>query len=132
VGGGIAFKAAALTAGAAIATGVGYEGTKRELLQKPRPAGAAAVVVKRTPHRAPAVQPAAFTKPRETRHDQKPFKRSVAAKHAHDLKPFKPAHARKPNPARGHANHAAARPPKAKHHGLAKGHAKLEHGKSGH
>jgi RNA polymerase sigma factor (sigma-70 family) len=119
VGGGVVFKAAALTAGAVVASGIGYEGTKKELLQKPRAAAAAVVVVKRAPAQAPAAKP-------------KPKPATPARSHARDLKPFKPARPKKPNPGRGHAKHAATRPSKAKGHGLAKGHTKLKHGKSGH
>ncbi|HSC49032.1 MAG TPA: sigma-70 family RNA polymerase sigma factor [Gaiellaceae bacterium] len=95
VGGGLAFKAAALTAGALIATGVGYEGVKQELLPKPHPAAAAAPIAQQRASRAPAKTVAAvrtFTAPQEARHDQQPFRRqAVKARKAHPAHPLTPA-----------------------------------------
>ncbi len=91
VGGGLAFKAAALTAGALIATGVGYEGVKKEL-QKPHPVAAAAPMAQHrangTPTKRATVTATRFTALQEAKNDQKPFRRSaVKARKAH------PAHA---------------------------------------
>jgi RNA polymerase sigma factor (sigma-70 family) len=96
VGGGLAFKAAALTAGALVATGVGYEGVKQKRLQKPHPAAAAAPVAKQRAN-GTAVKRAgplrvAFTASHEAKHDQKPFRPSaVKARKAHPAHPVTPA-----------------------------------------
>ena len=92
VGGGLAFKAAALTAGALVATGVGYEGVKKELRQKPHPAAVAAPVAQQRANQTAVkrARPArvVFTAPHEAKRDQKPFRpAAVKARKAH------PAHA---------------------------------------
>jgi RNA polymerase sigma factor (sigma-70 family) len=99
LGGGLAVKAAALTFGALVATGVGYEGVKHELIQKPHPAAAAAPIAHQRANRTHVVrQPAAvataarFTAPHEARTDQKPFRRSaVKARKTHPAHPVTPA-----------------------------------------
>src|SRR5215831_18850799 len=81
VGGGLAFKAAALTAGALVATGVSYEGVRHEVLQKPHAAAAAASTAH---HRANPVASkratattASFTTARAATADEKPFRRNA-------------------------------------------------------
>jgi RNA polymerase sigma factor (sigma-70 family) len=96
VGGGLAFKAAALTAGALVATGVGYEGVKKELLQKPHPAAAAAAPVAQARANRAATVPAAlttrFTAPHAAKTDQKPSRHSaVKTRKAHPAHPVTPA-----------------------------------------
>src|SRR5580765_2073105 len=94
VGGGLALKAAALTAGALVATGVGYEGVKQELLQKPHPAAAAAPIAQQRTNSTPTKAPAGvtgFTPSHEPKTDQKPFRRSaVKARNAHPAHPVHP------------------------------------------
>ena len=81
VGGGIAVKAAALGAGALLASGVGYEGVKHGIWKPP--AASRAAVVHHAQKPAPAAKPAALSAasvlaPRqEARHDQKPFTRKA-------------------------------------------------------
>ena len=92
VGGGLAFKAAALTAGALIATGVGYEGVKKELIQKSHPAAAAAPIAQHrangTATKSATVMATRFTALQEAKNDQKPFRRSaVKARKAHPAHP---------------------------------------------
>ncbi|HET7758464.1 MAG TPA: sigma-70 family RNA polymerase sigma factor [Gaiellaceae bacterium] len=99
LGSGLAVKAAALTFGALVATGVGYEGVKHELVQKPHPAAAAAPTAHQRANRTHAAkQPAAvatatrFTAAHEAKTDQKPFRRSaVKARKAHPAHPVTPA-----------------------------------------
>ena len=95
VGGGLAFKAAALTAGALVATGVSYEGVRHEVLQKPHAAAAAASTAH---HRANPVASkratattASFTTARAATADEKPFRRNaVNARKAHPAHPVHP------------------------------------------
>src|SRR5438067_7296442 len=102
VGGGLAFKAAALGAGALLATGVGYEGARHSIL-KPATKHAAAAATGAPKHttsaattQSPSFEPAV----RQT--DQKPF-RAASIKARSDrhgrpaVKRAHPAH-----PARGH------------------------------
>jgi len=97
LGSGLAVKAAALTFGALVATGVGYEGVKKELIQKPHPAAAAAPVAQHRANRTPA-PPAPVTRAttlaaaREAKTDQKPFRRAaVNSRKAHPAHPVTPA-----------------------------------------
>jgi len=94
VGGGLAFKAAALTAGALLATGVGYEGVKREL-QKPKPAAAAAPIAHQRANSnltKPTAVVTRFTPSHEAKTDEKPFRRlAVKARKAHPSHPTTPA-----------------------------------------
>jgi RNA polymerase sigma factor (sigma-70 family) len=93
VGGGLAVKAAALGAGAIVATGVGYEGVKHGIVQ-PRAdhrAAAAAKPRSASPSDISALAPATLAPPpvRSTTHDLKPFRKAAvearqAAKHAGD------------------------------------------------
>ncbi len=73
VGGGIAVKAAALGAGALLASGVGYEGVKHGIWKPPTATRAAVVLHAKKP--APAALSAAsvLAPVQEARHDQKPF-----------------------------------------------------------
>jgi RNA polymerase sigma factor (sigma-70 family) len=90
VGGGIAVKAAAVGAGALLATGVGYEGVHHGILRTPgfAPTPSAS---KKQPQRStrapqtPVAQSASVVAPRqEARHDQKPFRKaSVKARRDH-------------------------------------------------
>jgi len=100
VGSGLAIKAAAVTFGALVATGVGYEGVKQQLLQKPHPAAVAAPVAKARVNRTPPTLAAAatrFTAAHEATIDQKPFRRSaVKARKAHPVHPAKSAVASTP------------------------------------
>jgi RNA polymerase sigma factor (sigma-70 family) len=130
VGGGIALKATALTAGALLTSGVGYEGVKNELLHKPHPAK---VALAQRPHRAaakPVATVPALPPRQEARLDEKPFRpaavkahqrrgRSPVVRHGqgherkdvsplpasagrgHDQKPFMPAKPDKPHGNRG-------------------------------
>jgi RNA polymerase sigma factor (sigma-70 family) len=98
VGGGVAVKAAALTFGALVASGVGYEGVKHELVQKAHPAAAAAPIAQQRANRthakpaAPVAATARFTASHEAKTDQKPFRRSaVKARKAHPAHPSTPA-----------------------------------------
>jgi RNA polymerase sigma factor (sigma-70 family) len=93
VGGGLAVKAAALGAGAIVATGVGYEGVKHGIVNQraSHPAAAAADHLSATPSDISALAPATLAPPpaRSTTHDLKPFRKAAvearqAAKHAGD------------------------------------------------
>jgi RNA polymerase sigma factor (sigma-70 family) len=95
LGSGLAIKAAAVTFGALVATGVGYEGVKQQLLQKPHPATAAAPVAKQRASRALATPAAVvatrFAASHEAKTDQKPFRRrAVNARKAHPAHPLHP------------------------------------------
>jgi RNA polymerase sigma factor (sigma-70 family) len=99
VGGGVAVKAAAIAAGAALATGVGYEGVKHGLARPDKPAAAPAAVKKQASRDLPTRTAAAVvvTHAREATHDQKPFRKSaVNARHASAKRHGKPAVAGKP------------------------------------
>jgi RNA polymerase sigma factor (sigma-70 family) len=108
LGGGLAVKAAALTFGALVATGVGYEGVKHELIPRPHPAAAAAPTAQAPANRTHVVEQTAavataarFTAPHEAKTDQKPFRRSaVKARKAHPAHPVTPAVTSTPSTAR--------------------------------
>jgi RNA polymerase sigma factor (sigma-70 family) len=92
VGSGLAIKAAAVTFGALVATGVGYEGVRQQLLQKPHPAAASAPIAKQRANRMLATPAAVvttrFTASHEAKTDQKPFRRrAVNARKAHPVHP---------------------------------------------
>jgi len=78
IGGGLAFKAAVVGAGALVATGVGYEGVKKVEHRSPT-VSHAAVVAKASPH---AATPVAF-RPQAGGTDQKPFRRASVKARAH-------------------------------------------------
>jgi hypothetical protein len=91
VGGGLAVKAAALGAGAIVATGVGYEGVKHGIVQPRADHHAAAAAEDRSASSSDisALAPATLAPPpvRSTTHDLKPFRKAAvaarqAAKHA--------------------------------------------------
>ena len=88
VGGGIAVKAAAIAAGAALVTGVGYEGVRQGIVRSSGPVAASAVVKQQPagdtakPTAQEAVSVIAPTQ--EAKHDQKPFAHaSVKARRVH-------------------------------------------------
>ena len=105
LGGGLAFKFAAVGAGALVATGVGYEGAKHTFLRPSTPHASATA----RQHAAAnsAVQTPIVPAVRST--DQKPFREpSIKARRGHHGRPYvkkgKPAHARvvsKLSPSRG-------------------------------
>src|SRR3954454_2737277 len=84
IGGGLAFKAAVVGAGALVATGVGYEGVKKVEHRSPT-VSHAGVVAKASPHLA---APVAF-RPQVGGTDQKPFR--AASVKARGLRHGKPA-----------------------------------------
>ena len=79
IGGGLAFKAAVVGAGALVATGVGYEGVKKVEHRSPAVSHAAVVAAKASPHVA---TPVAF-RPQAGGTDQKPFRRASVKARAH-------------------------------------------------
>jgi len=88
LGSGIAIKAAALGAGAVLATGVGYEGVKHGIWEPPSATRGAAVHQAKPapgPRVNPVVNAASVVAPaQEARHDQKPFRpASVKARRMH-------------------------------------------------
>jgi RNA polymerase sigma-70 factor, ECF subfamily len=86
IGGGLAFKAAVVGAGALVATGVGYEGAKK-IEHHSTAAAAGKVVVANASSRAAAVAPIKFV-PRVVGTDEKPFRgASVKARAQHRGKP---------------------------------------------
>jgi len=115
VGSGIAVKAAVVAAGAALATGVGYEGVKQGINRSGGAVAAAPAAVQKQHTSFSAVTPtfqppsraaSAIALAQEVRHDQKPFKRAsvkvrrqqreraertVIAKPGHPAKPLHPA-----------------------------------------
>jgi RNA polymerase sigma factor (sigma-70 family) len=121
VGGGVAVKAAAIAAGAALATGVGYEGVKHGIAHPTRPS-ATPFVVKKQPTRTPAAAApvVVVARSQEARHDQKPFRKSaVKARRAAVKRHGKPAVGRPASarPAQAQAvsapsSHAHAQKPK--------------------
>jgi RNA polymerase sigma-70 factor (ECF subfamily) len=79
VGGGVAIKAAALAAGAALATGVSYEGVKHGLAHSARPVADKVPAQKAHPRPAPH---ASTLVAQEASRDQKPFRlTAVKARH---------------------------------------------------
>jgi RNA polymerase sigma-70 factor (ECF subfamily) len=104
IGGGLAFKAAVVGAGALVATGVGYEGAKKVTHHTPKAAGK--VVVANASARAAAVAPVTFV-PRARGTDEKPFRgASVRARHH-----GKPAVTRSRGLALGHDKEVSVLPP---------------------
>ncbi|HSB38036.1 MAG TPA: sigma factor-like helix-turn-helix DNA-binding protein, partial [Gaiellaceae bacterium] len=146
LGGGVAVKAAAIAAGAALATGVSYEGVKHGIVHSKSPSAAPAAVTMRASHSAGSTKAAAAAvvpRAQEKRHDQKPFRkaavkarRAAAKRHAnpesagkpivvsvpaHKVKPVPPgrSHARPVRPAKTHTNsgrHVGAVKPVAPKH----------------
>ena len=107
LGGGLAFKFAAVGAGALVATGVGYEGAKHTFLRPSTPHASATAHL----HAAPNSAVQTHIVPAAARTDQKPFRKaSINIRRGHhgrpDLKKGKPEHAREvstlpPSRARG-------------------------------
>jgi RNA polymerase sigma factor (sigma-70 family) len=95
VGGGLAIKAAAVAAGAALATGVGYEGVKHHIVRSRAPAAAAPALAKRPS----PVRPATKTIEREAAVLAAPV-HAAATRHAVAHKP-----AAEKSKARGHGRH---------------------------
>src|SRR5689334_4386392 len=136
VGSGLAVKAAAVTAGAIVATGAGYEGVKHELVTKPRPVAAhaaAAPAAKATPKPHGSIPPTAtptLTVRQEASNDLKPYRHVGVKIHRgnhphvtpfgpvrHESKPVVVAHERahdlkpfKPQPAKAHGRKTAVKP----------------------
>jgi RNA polymerase sigma factor (sigma-70 family) len=83
VGGGLAVKAAALGAGAIVATGVGYEGVKHGIVNQRANHHAAAAADHRSasPSDISTLAPATLSPPpaRSTTHDLKPFRKAAVA-----------------------------------------------------
>lgn len=79
IGGGLAFKAAVVGAGALVATGVGYEGVKK--VEHRSPTVSHAAVVAKAPRHA-ATTPVVF-RPQAGGTDQKPFRRASVKARAH-------------------------------------------------
>src|SRR3954469_8143410 len=104
IGGGLAFKAAVVGAGALVATGVGYEGVKKVEHRSPT-VSHAAVVAKASPHTA---APVAF-RPQAGGTDQKPFRRASVKARAH--RHGKPAVPRAHGRALGHDKEVSVLPP---------------------
>jgi RNA polymerase sigma-70 factor (ECF subfamily) len=126
LGGGLAFKFAAVGAGALVATGVGYEGAKHTFLRPSTPHASATAHLHAAPNSA--VQTHVVPAARGT--DQKPFRKaSVRARRGHhgrpDLKKGKPEHAREvstlpPSRARGHGVQHAKKANPGHHSGQVK------------
>jgi RNA polymerase sigma-70 factor (ECF subfamily) len=100
VGGGLAFKAAAVGAGALLATGVGYEGARHSIWKPATKHAAVAAAPKQTTTSA-TTQISSFT-PAVPRTDMKPFRpASIKARSGHHGRPaVKRAHPA--HPAKGH------------------------------
>ena len=105
IGGGLAFKAAVVGAGALVATGVGYEGVKKVEHRSPT-VSHAAVAVKASRHAA--TTPVVF-RPRAGGTDQKPFRRASVKARAH--RHGKPAVTRAHGLALGHDKEVSVLPP---------------------
>jgi len=116
VGGGVAVKAAAIAAGAALATGVGYEGVKHGIARPSRPSATPSVVRKQPTHsKAEAAPVVVVARAQEARHDQKPFRKSaVKARRAAVKRHGKPA-VGKPASAKPANANAVAAPPSHTH-----------------
>jgi RNA polymerase sigma-70 factor, ECF subfamily len=115
IGGGLAFKAAVVGAGALVATGVGYEGAKK-IDHHSRAAAAGKTVYANASSRAAAVAPVTFI-PRAKATDEKPFRgasvKARASQHG------KPAVTRGHGLALGHAKEVSVLPPsRARAHDL--------------
>jgi RNA polymerase sigma-70 factor (ECF subfamily) len=104
IGGGLAFKAAVVGAGALVATGVGYEGVKKVEHRSPR-VSHAAVATTASPH---AAAPVVF-RPQAGGTDQKPFRRASVKARAH--RHGKPAVTRSHGRALGHDKEVSVLPP---------------------
>jgi len=136
-GGGLAVKAAALGAGALVATGVGYEGVKHGV---PHPGAKAKPVAAAVRHPAPPPRPV------EVASAQSPV-RARAIAHPRDLKPFRRGRAlghRAHHPRRvrtrphsgskaaaAHARNAARKLSKPSKHNVRKPHVRKAHKKNG-
>jgi hypothetical protein len=87
VGGGLVVKVAAIAAGAAVATGVGYEGVRQGIVRSAGPAAAAPAHAKKAPAHTQAVaaeSASVITPAQEAGNDQKPFTHaSVKARRVH-------------------------------------------------
>jgi RNA polymerase sigma factor (sigma-70 family) len=117
LGGGLAFKAAVVGAGALVATGVGYEGAKKITHQSAASAGK--VVVANASTRAAAVAPVTFV-PRAAATDEKPF-RGASVK-ARASRQGKPEVTRARGLALGHVKEVSPLPPsRARSHPVAPG-----------
>jgi len=106
VGGGLAFKAAVVGAGALVATGVGYEGA-RKIDHHSRAAAAGKTVYANASQRAAAVAPVTFVPRAAGTDDEKPFRGASVRARAHSH--GKPAVAR--GRALGHAKEVSVLPP---------------------
>ena len=104
IGGGLAFKAAVVGAGALVATGVGYEGVKKVEHRSPT-VSHAAVAAKAAPR---ATVPVAF-RPLAGGTDQKPFRAASVKARAH--RHGKPAVTRAHGRALGHDKEVSVLPP---------------------
>ena len=115
VGGGLAFKAAALGAGALLATGVGYEGA-RHTIWKPATKHAAVAAPPKQTTSAATTQISSF-RPTAPRTDLKPFRpASIKERRGHHGRPaVKKAHPA--HPARGHQ---VSKPSRGRAHTAAK------------
>jgi len=115
IGGGLAFKAAVVGAGALVATGVGYEGAKK-IDHHSRAAAAGKIVTANASLRAAAVAPVTFI-PRATGTDEKPFRGASVKARAH--RHGKPAVSKAHGLALGHAKEVSVLPPsRARTHDL--------------
>jgi RNA polymerase sigma factor (sigma-70 family) len=109
LGGGLAFKAAAVGAGALVATGVGYEGAKHTFLRPAAPHASAIA------HQHAAANSAVQTSliPAAARTDQKPFRpASIKARRGHHGRPDV-KRVRQPKPE--HAREVSTLPPSRSH-----------------
>jgi RNA polymerase sigma-70 factor, ECF subfamily len=99
LGGGLAFKFAAVGAGALVATGVGYEGAKHTFLRPSHPHASATA----RQHAAPVSAVQTSVIPAAARTDDKPFRKaSVKIRRRHHGRPeVKKAHPQRPAKARG-------------------------------
>jgi RNA polymerase sigma factor (sigma-70 family) len=132
LGGGLAFKFAAVGAGALVATGVGYESAKHTFLRPSTPHASATARL----HAAPVSAVQTHLIPAAAKTDQKPFRKaSVNARRKHhgrpDVKesshPGKPEHAREvstlpPSRARGQQVQHAKKANPGRHTGQTKTH----------
>ena len=95
VSGGVAVKAAAIAAGAALATGVSYEGVKHGIAHPARPSAAPSVVHEQpsgTRPTAAATAAVVVAAVQEATHDQKPFRKdAVKARRAAAKRHGKPS-----------------------------------------
>jgi RNA polymerase sigma-70 factor (ECF subfamily) len=131
VGGGLAFKAAALGAGALVATGVGYEGA-RHSIWKPATKHAAVAAAPKQTASAATTQISSF-RPTVPRTDLKPFRpASIKERRGHHGRPAvkraHPAHlarghqVSKPSRGRGHTATKPVRTNRGQHRGQTRTH----------